>query len=277
MKKKKVVKRDTSIIPKWVAVYFEDDIISNIPINQKTIKQLKKREDTMKGVYHAIEKKLNQLPLCPGIRFETRTFPVMDAIMDSAANYGPDIKWKQREVKRQLTETQGRIIKTAKELIALLKEYKVKRFRGVTGSFLDTDLFYLIDRAGENNPLYKRLFARYFQGMRDKNTAFGISDSKYYPSIDDILRVLIQECAISKPKIMNPEDARVLSFRKASRSDFIRSLLECIEREKREGKLPKKFNLSQKSIGEITASVFDLADRKDLDSVVSKALSRKKS
>lgn len=236
------MKRNDPEEPQWVKDFFHGLIGKT---DKKIAKRLRSRSGEMKAVYYEIEDQLSNSDKFP----RPCGFSVLWAIIDSAALYDPSLLFGQRDIRKNLIETEKNISKTIKKLITLLDMRTEWEIKGIVISGADLHLASLIERALSNKHCLET----------DKFTILASMIKRDFPDLQEVLENVITEIKLNDPETLFFGDEDVLlSSQKKSYHDVHRRLEASLMEMMRINELPKNFKFSRASYATIVKCALDL-------------------
>jgi len=160
-----------------------------------------------------------------------------------------------------LNEINQQISIKAHELAALLKT----RSELINTSDFITDTHYhicnVIREASQNNPHYRAFLQDKLKELQ------GRYDLKYWPRLDDVMKVIAQDARKAVPVAINSITEAATSGERASLVDYFRALFEAIEcnRQQEYGFLPNDFKLTDNAIATLANCALALEPKEMID------------
>lgn len=241
--------------PEW-ATEFYNNLIGRT--DKQIAARLQKRKKEMECVYIEIERQLScskNFPLLPS------GYNLLRAIIDSAALYDPNAIYKQREIKKNLIETEQNIDKSIRKLLNLLEQRSELETKGVIISGADLHLASLIESVLESKHCLETL----------KFTRIANTIGHNFPSLQEILNIAAAEITANEPTTIHPEDYEILlsdqSSQKTTYHDIHKRLRLSLMEMKRinQNQLPKSFKFSRTAYAAIIKCTLDLPKDVEVD------------
>lgn len=167
----------------------------------------------------------------------------LDIILDSAAWWNPEAAAEYREQKKQLTEINEEISKSAKNLAALLSKRSALNNHSSFRSNTHYSIVDVIDKASYDNGHYKSFLQERLKNLRMQ------FDLKYWPSLEDVINEISLDAYNTEISPCDPCTEAATSSQRASVADFFRAIFTTIDEyiDDGHGSLPNGFRLSDNS------------------------------
>lgn len=225
-----------------IAYNTENDIL---PSESAVAERLLARRLEMKPVYAELHKKLAP---------DERAIRVFLGVILSATFWDPEAIAEARAGRARLEEVNTEIAEKAGALVALLRERE--ELHNESGFWSDTEYhpLNLIDRAGEENYLYKSY-------VRKPLSATRTYDLKYWPRIADCIAILARDAEEAEIEASDDITEAATSASRKGLADYAKAIFAGIE-SRREGHpilIPLDFTLSDASFAAVINCSLDLS------------------
>lgn len=210
---------------------------SILPSENIIIDRLLGNRENMGSVYTELHESLT----------EQQIDVVLSLVLSCAAFWNPEKAAAYRAEREKLVDTNREISKAARQLADLLK--KRDDLHNYSGFSSDThySIINVIENSSKDNYLYSSYIKEPLSHLR------GQFDPKYWPSINEVIVELGEDADNAETYATDSLTEASTNSSRPSKVDFLRALFSTLhENSEREfGLIPKKFELSDRSIAEI--------------------------
>lgn len=207
-------------------------------------RRLLTRETELVDAYNELSIKLNYC------EFSLKVF--IDGLLGAAAVWNPAKMADARQKRDRLEEVNQKIADTAFALAKLLQERSSLNNHSGFASETHYHILMVIEEAARSNAHFELYIKSEIKALR------GQFDFKYWPPIEDIVRVLALDAKNAVTYTHNALTAAGTSSSRASRADFFRAWFKRIEEDCHDH-LPYNFRLSDASYASFATCALDIA------------------
>ncbi|WP_339632742.1 hypothetical protein [uncultured Sneathiella sp.] len=228
--------------------YVENKILRS---EVKVIDRLQNRQDELRSVNEELDSKLT---------FEQKKH-FAATILSTTAFWSPEQISELRNIRDTLEEVNDEIADTAKKLARLLRKRSKLESDGGFLSTEDYSIHKWLDRATEQNHLYKKFVKEKIDNLK------GQFDLKYWPEMDELIRAIAHFAGEACVQPLDPLTSATLETSRTSKADFLRAFFTSLEelKDAHPPLLPVEFKLSDKSVAILVSCLLDLSVEELID------------
>lgn len=220
------------------------------PSENAVVDRLLARGLELKDAYGELYEKLHPHP--PALK------AFLDLLLEVATSWNPEKIAQSRLERDELAGVNRQIAKKAEELAQLLERRTELNTTSGFRSGTHCHVCAVIEAASERNYLFNSRVKEHLKALR------GQFDRKYWPSLEQFVRVLATDAESASMGPTDPLTAAATTATRSSRADFFKALFADIEENdaRNYGQLPKGFKLTDSTLASLVSCALGLGPEK---------------